>query len=650
MTSLLNVGVSSLLANQYALTITSQNIANSNMQAYSRRDVIFSEPFYSLYGNGVNVVDPRRMADDFLTRNVQVSNSSLSRSTTYVENLKNLETIFDTENFSISNYINESVKALNVANSDPSSVQSRDMYLYQLKNIATRFNAAENNISLQQSTINKSLTAEVNAINELTGQLEQINNSIPLAAQEERNHLFDQRDELLGSLSKYINFNLITEDNGTINIQLSNGTPLLLNNKAHQLAAIPSTDDPSTFEIAVMANQSAIKVTNLLTGGEIGGLLAYQNNALADARQSLGRLALVFAQNFNDQNRLGIDLNGKLGGNIFTDINQSEMTRDRVINNTGNQGSGDMAVMITDAKQLTTSDYQLEFVSPTGYQLIRKSDHQIVSSSNIASFPASIMVDGFSVDIASGNFVAGDKFLISPTKNAAREFALSIPNSSGLALGMPVVTSASAQNSGLGKINLEAITDPENQAFSIPGQLNPPVKVVFLSPTTYRLVSAVDDSLIEDGISYDPLNGSDIFPTPGGMDPGYRVRITGNVSTGDSFAINYNVNGSGDNRNGLLLADLYEQGVLDNNTLNFTQAYYLMSNTIASRINSAEISLNTNTIIQSQAESRRDQLSGVSMQEETINLARFQQAYEASAQIIEVGKNLFDIVIGLGRR
>lgn len=650
MTSLLNVGMSSLLTNQYALTITSQNIANSNMPSYSRRDVIFSEPFYSMYGNGVNVVDPRRMADEFLTRNMQISNSTLARSNTYVENLKNLETIFDTDNFSIANYINESVKALNVANSDPSSMQSRDMYLYQLKNIAARFNATENNISLQQSTINKLLTSEVNAINELTGQLEQINTSIPLASAEEKNHLFDQRDDLLNSLSKYINFNLITEDNGTVSIQLSNGTPLLLNNKAHALAAIPSTEDPSTLEIAVVINQSVIKVTNLLTGGEIGGLLAYQNNALADARQSLGRLALVFEQNFNNQNHLGIDLNGKLGGNIFTDVNQTEITRDRVNNHMNNQGTADMAVTITDAKQLTTSDYQLEFVSATGYQLIRKSDHLVVSSGSIAAFPASIAVDGFSVDIASGNFVAGDRFLISPTKNAAREFALAITDSASLALGMPVVTAASAQNSGLGKINLEAIIDPESQAFSIPGQLNPPVKVAFLSPTTYRLVSANDDSILEDGLIYDPLNGSDIFPTPSGMDPGYRVRISGSVTAGDNFSINYNVNGSGDNRNGLLLADLYEQGVLNNNTLNFTQAYYLMSNDIASRINSAEISLNTNTIIQNQAESRRDQLSGVSLQEETINLARYQQAYEASAQIIEVGKNLFDIIIGLGRR
>lgn len=650
MTSLLNVGINSLMANQYAMTITSQNIANSNMASYSRRDVIFSEPVYSLYGNGVNVADPRRLADESLSRNVQISNSSLAKSSTYVQNMKNLETIFDLDGSNISNYINESLKALNVVNTDPSSTQSRDMYLYQLKNIVARFNAADSNLDLQQVTINNSLKSEVNAINQITNKLVQLNNSIPLASVEEKNNLFDQRDDLLNSLSKYINYELTTDDIGTVNIQLSNGTPLVLNNHAYALAAITSTDDPSKLEIAVLNNNTTITVTRLLNGGEIGGLLAYQNNALDDAKQSLGRLALVFAQNFNNQNKLGIDLNGNLGGNIFTDINTVEATRNRVINNTGNQGNGNLAVTIDDAKQLTTSDYQLEFTSATSYQLIRSSDHQIMSSGNIASFPVRINADGFSLDIASGSYISGDKYTISPTINAARDFDLAIRSGAGLALGMPVITEASVLNSGMGKMNLTSIVDPENQAFSIPGQLNPPIIVEFLSATTYRLVSATDNSIIESGLAYDPVSGSNVFPTPGGFDPGYRMQLSGNINAGDSFTSSYNVNGTGDNRNGLLMSDLYQQGVLDHNTLNFSQAYHLMSNDVASKINSAQITLNTNTIIQSQAESRRDQLSGVSLQEETINLARFQQAYEASAQIIEVGKNLFDIVIGLGRR
>lgn len=650
MTSLLNVGINSLRANQYAMTITGQNIANANTASYSRRDVIFSEPFYSIYGNGVTVADPRRLADESLSRNVQISNSALSKSNTFVQNMQNLELIFDSDGSSISGYINESLKALNVANTEPSSTKSRDMYLYELKNIVARFNVADANLDQQQITINNSLKSEVNAINQITSQLVLLNNSIPLAPVEEKNSLFDQRDDLLTSLSKYMNYDMSLDENGTVSIQLSNGTPLVLNNNAYTMVASPSIDDPSILELSVLNNHSSIKITNMMTGGEIGGLLAYQNSALGDAKQSLGRLALVLAQSFNNQNKLGIDLDGNLGRNIFTDINKAEATRGRVINYTSNQGLGDLAVSIRDARQLTTSDYQLEFTSSTAYQLIRTSDHQVMSSGNIASFPASIQADGFSIDIASGSFVAGDKFTISPTRDAASDFGLAIQSSASIALGMPVVTGASQNNSGMGKINVTAITDPANPAFSIPGQLNPPILIEFLSTTSYRLVNALDNSVIEAGLTYDPLNGSEVFPTPGGFEPGFRIQLTGNISAGDSFTVNYNVNGSGDNRNGLLIADLYQQGVLNHNSLNFSQAFHLMTNDVASKINSAQITLNTNLIIQNQAEARRDQLSGVSLQEETINLARFQQAYEASAQIIEVGRSLFDIVIGLGRR
>ena len=41
----------------------------------------------------------------------------------------------------------------------------------------------------------------------------------------------------------------------------------------------------------------------------------------------------------------------------------------------------------------------------------------------------------------------------------------------------------------------------------------------------------------------------------------------------------------------------------------------------------------------------RDSLSGVNLDEEAANLLRYQQAYQASAKMIEVGSRLFDVLL-----
>lgn len=650
MKSLLEMGVKSLMANQYALSATGQNIANANSPFYSRRDVVFSESVCSLYGNGVNLADVRRMYDDSLNKNAQISCSKLSQSDTYLQNMKGLETLLSSDNYSITNYINESLSALNVINANPSSPQSRDLYLVQLNMITSRFNAISNNIDLQQKNINKTISSDVNAINDLTSRLAQINGKMPLAPASERDDLLDQRDELLHNLSNYIHFDTTTQENGILSVQLNNGIPLVLGNDSYALYTHPARANPSQIEIAISNNPEDIELTHLLQQGEIGGLFSYQQNGLEDAKHALGRLALVFAEKINHQNHLGVDLNGYLGGNVFNDINQAQATKSRIINNTNNQGTGDLAVIINNPEQLTTSDYQLTFDSPSHYQLIRNTDHQVVSMGDLNSFPTSIDADGFSLQISDGHFLAGDKFTVSPTNNAATDFKVAILNGDKLAFGLPIVTDASPQNSGSGMIHLTKIIDTTTSTFSLARQLNPPIRIEVISDTSYRLINANDNSIIEDNISYNPADTADIFPTPGGFDPGYHIQLAGDIKAGDNFTLNYNLNGTGDNRNGLLLAKLYQQGILENNSLTFNAAYQSMSIGISAKVNSGQITLDSDTIIKNQAESRRDQLSGVSLQEETINLARFQQAYEASAQIIDAGKKIFDIVIGITGR
>src|SRR5690606_19979972 len=96
-----------------------------------------------------------------------------------------------------------------------------------------------------------------------------------------------------------------------------------------------------------------------LTGGELGGLLAFRDETLNTAHNALGRIALSLADAFNRQHRLGLDLNGQMGGDYFT------MGAPQVHPN-----DGGIAVAITEVADLTTSDYRLNY-DGTNYTLTR---------------------------------------------------------------------------------------------------------------------------------------------------------------------------------------------------------------------------------------------------------------------------------------
>ncbi|KGP63698.1 hypothetical protein EP47_04870 [Legionella norrlandica] len=180
-------------------------------------------------------------------------------------------------------------------------------------------------------------------------------------------------------------------------------------------------------------------------------------------------------------------------------------------------------------------------------------------------------------------------------------------------------------------------------------QLNPPIKIVFLNESSYQLVNANDNSIIEDNIPYNAGSGSTVFPTPGGFDPGYRVSLSGAMTTGDSFSLDYNVNGDSDNRNGLLFSKLFLDGSIDGNNLTLTQAYQDFMFRISVLTNESQINQKAADNFQNQLQSMHDTISGVSLEEEAMNLSRLQEFYLANAQILEAAKLTMDSIFSLFR-
>lgn len=103
----------------------------------------------------------------------------------------------------------------------------------------------------------------------------------------------------------------------------------------------------------------------------------------------------------------------------------------------------------------------------------------------------------------------------------------------------------------------------------------------------------------------------------------------------------------GDNRNALAIADLQYQTLMAGGTSTFDGYYNSLVGEIGNASSEAKSSASYQISLVEQLQNRREQISGVSLDEEMTNLIKFQHAYEASAQMITVVDEMMDTIIGL---
>lgn len=651
MSDIMDIGISGLLAYQTALNVASNNIANANDSDYCRREADFSQ---NSDGLGVNVSDISRIADAYAIQYSQASNMNFSEMNTYSTQLQGLVSLFGDDTTGIGQAITTSLKALTDLSTNASDSGGRSSYLAQMGDIAQQFQSINGQLQTNLNNVNQSFGNDTTDINQLLNNIASINAQIQTTGQNEDNSgLLDERDGLVDKLSTYLDFTTSVDSLGVMNISLSNGMSLVAASKPAQLTTIPDPSNPANMLVALEDGATNLDLSNVIKSGSIAGLYSFRQN-LSQAQTSLNQLSLAFSQSFNQQNQEGIDQNGNFGGDIFSDVNSTSAINSRVMNNANNTGSGSFTVNITNVGQLQASNYQLVIGASNSYVLKRISDNTVVSSGTISSsFPQTISADGFSLNINSGTFNAGDQYIISPTNNAAATMSLALTDPSKLALALPVMTTPNSQNAGKGQLDVNSITNPENSSFATPGQLTPPIEVLFDSTgNNYSLINVTSGTTIEGPIAYDPTTGTgvNIFPTPGGFDPGYRVSIdisNGSVKPGDSFNIGYNSSSSSDFRNGTLMQKLYGSNTMNGGTSTFNSAYDSLTNAIFSEGENAQNQSDIAQKLKTSADTARDQISGVSVPEESMNIERFQEAYQASAQVLQAAKASFDAILGL---
>ncbi len=169
---------------------------------------------------------------------------------------------------------------------------------------------------------------------------------------------------------------------------------------------------------------------------------------------------------------------------------------------------------------------------------------------------------------------------------------------------------------------------------------NQPLKVRFDSPTSFSIMDINTNTIVAER-SFDPN-----YLEPAFTYQGIQISFSNAPKTGDIFTIDGNKDGTGNNENMLQLIGLESEPIMGGGKT-FASAYIDNVNDMGNIARQASISQSALQVVYEQAVTARDQISGVSLDQEAADLVRYQQAYQASAKILQVASQLFDSVLQL---
>jgi flagellar hook-associated protein 1 FlgK len=552
-TSILDTAKQALLAQQAALQVVGQNIANVNTPGYSReRPVILpAQPTSNsrAFRTGVEVDHVQRVFDRFIGGQVNLANANFQSAQEQTDLLAQVESLFNDLSLedgglasSVENFFQAFQDLANNAQSGPERavLQQRGMV------VAGAFNNLHTGLESLASDLNGLLQDDLQEISRLSSQIANLNVQIQrmeVDLKNPANTFRDQRDVLLKQLSEKVGITSFEDSNGQFTVLLGGSRPLIEGARANSLIPVADPNDPQNLSVRMQdVHGNIIDISPNITSGRIHGLLEVRDTLLPNFTNSLNRLAAQLTSSVNRVHTNGYGLDGSTGSNFFV---PRQVSGQALAENTG---GGTLTTMtVFDPTQLTLDDYSVTFNSPaTTFDIVNTTTGATVLTGQTYTSGASIRVDGIEVSITDGASApqAGDRFQISSTRHAASNIAVD-----------PVI-------------------------------LNDAQKIAAGSA---------------------PL--------------------------------------AGDNANALALAQLRDAKTIDGNT--FGQFYNSLITSVGIETQNSSIIAAQRELVVTEVENRRESLSGVSLDEEQLDLIRFQQAFAAAANFVRVADEMAQTVLNM---
>jgi flagellar hook-associated protein 1 len=323
-TSLIDIAQQALLADQEALNVTSNNVANQNTAGYTRKTVNFTPvDVVTLSGGTVGsgvIASETSQRDLVLERQVQqhaqiqAQSSALESALGQVQNIFGLSaTNSSASSTALSTATNSFFSALSSLASDPSDTATRQSVLTAANTLASTFNGVASQLAQVSANLDQQASDDVKQVNTLTATIASLNAQITSQSPSgDAGALEDQRQLAITQLSQLVGLDQISTEQNGITLTTSGGAVLVSGSQSFALGAAKVGGVTH-----ILGGVSGQDVTTDISGGDLGGVLEARDQKLPGYANSLDSFAFSLAIVVNQQNAQGVDGSGNPGAALF---------------------------------------------------------------------------------------------------------------------------------------------------------------------------------------------------------------------------------------------------------------------------------------------------------------------------------------------
>ena len=670
LTSLFDIARSALTTSQQALAVTGHNVANVNTPGYSRQEAVLTErpPLNGqpgMAGTGVMATSIRRYTDQFINRQLTTVQQNLGRLSVSREELFRLQNLFgDSNNQGIAARMNDFFRGLQDVSTNPGEQAARSVLLANARQLTSSVNQVSSDLVAARQSLNFQVRQTVTEINSLSSQIAELNSQIVAAevTGQNANDLRDQRELALNELATRIDITTVESGTGALTVFAARGQVLVEGASVRQLTAVEDPENDGLFSIGYSTGGTRpLSIDALISNGRLRSLLDVRDTTVRDLETSFDRLAATLANAMNIIHRQGYGLDGSTGLDFFGPPVVSTRTV------TANQGATAInSGAITANSLLTFHDYEIRFSSGSAYSIVDATTGATIRGNYTGTAITAPSSDN-PLSIVTGT---NDTLTVTVDGVASGTITLAGAVSPGLSYTSGAALAQEIQS----KINEDATLQAAGKTVA-----------VTYDTTTNRLVITSNDGASTSAVNVTggtartslgliagtstAASGTYVSPTTLTFD-GLSVTLTGAAAAGDVFEVDSyshtardlavaltnpaSVAASstragipGNNTNLLSLVALQQRrfASLDDGTLN--DAYRAVAAELGVAAQTADREQEAKEILKDQIETLRAQVSGVSIDEELVNLMKFQRGFEAASRLIRITDEMFQTLLSI---
>ena len=376
--------------------------------------------------------------------------------------------------------------------------------------------------------------------------------------------------------------------------------------------------DAHQRRLAIVEGKAIKPITSADIDGKIGSMLDMRDEHIPEVMDELGRMATALSYHVNELQSQGLDLNGNVGRNLFTDVNSELVAKSRVV--TSGNSQADVAVFIDNTNALKGGEYGLKY-DGSDYVVTKPSGETVKVTTD--SSGSAFYLDGMRVEIRNPPEL-GEKVLLRPTRSFAAQMQIESNDPKDIAAQSYEASTPFAQGDAEFKIlaagqlrEFEVIVSPRGEQFAVTDTKGN----VWMQPQPY------------------PPSGPVTVM-------GTTFELTSGAIANDKFTANL-VPSEGDNGNLRKMQDIQTNKSLDEGESTLLDTYHNLNTNTGLKASTANRLSEIATLEKQSAQERIASMSGVNLDEEAANMMKFQQAYMASSRIMQAANETFDTILAL---